>query len=46
VEEEFSEDEMRRPTPQRYAVPFGSATVSRALEAQWEGGSALEMDAS
>jgi hypothetical protein len=27
---EFSEDEMRRPTP--YAVPFGSANVRRALK--------------
>jgi Transposase len=31
---EFSEDEMRRPTP--YAVPFGSANVRRALTAQRE----------
>jgi hypothetical protein len=30
----FSEDEMRRPTP--CAVPFGSATVRRALAAQRE----------
>jgi hypothetical protein len=34
---EFSEDEMRRPTP--CAVPFGSAKVRRALMAQ-RGGSA------
>jgi transposase len=30
VEEAFSEDGMRRPTPQ-YAVPFGSASTMRAL---------------
>jgi hypothetical protein len=29
---EFSEDEMRRPTP--YAVPCGSASNIRALKAQ------------
>jgi hypothetical protein len=43
----FSEDEMRKPTPQRYALPCRSAKAIYGLviTAQ-EGGSALEMDVS
>ena len=48
VEGEFSEDEMRRPTPQVRSTLSGSANAIRAHVGGpiWEGGSALEMDVS